>query len=702
MTVKTPDPAVKQIIAHCGRMDQGGCRLLVTVEGDRIVKVAGDPAGPLNRGYTCVKGRACHTRLTQPGRLTKPLKRRGKAGSFQEITWDDALAEIAAKLNAVKAEHGPGAVAFCQGMPKGLEHFALIRLANTFGSPNVVGPQNLCHMPREISGLHTCGFYPVVDHDKPWGCVMLFGSNPTSTNEEGQIHVQLLDQLKAGSDLVVVDPQRTDLAQRAMSMGERGAWLQVRPGGESVLALNLLSVVIEEDLIDRPFVDQYCHGFDKLTDLVASFRPEETTGKTGLEAGEVRRAVRLYAQADPAALQWGNGVEQSPANFDVCRALISLMALCGNLDKPGGNIDAGQGPGAGLGPFVRADLMPKKYKDMVSAAHGVVPRFMVVPPPYFRQAVLKGEPYPIKAAYVQTCNPLLAYSNSPETEAALKALDLLVVTDITMTPSAALADYVLPAATHFEFSDVGHYGLGHGFILARPKVINPPPDCRPDIEIINQLAKALGLGEYWFDDYRKLIDDLLAPTGLSYAEFTEKSMLARPKKYFKYREKGFRTPSGRVELSLSKAESGQLDFPALPKTWGPEEDPDYPLLLTTAKPADFMCSSDRALPALRDKRSGPLVKIHPDTAAAAGLQNGQEVVIETKAGAIVQTACVWDGVRPEVIVAEPGWWFPENRSPDMPAGDWRRANVNMLTGGELSRAFGTPNMRSLPCRVRPA
>ena len=139
------------------------------VEDNRIVSIKGDPEGPLNRGYTCLKGRANHERLSHPDRLTHSDQRVGErgGGKWESISWDQAVSTIARAFGRVKDEYGARAVAFCQGHAKGLEHFALIRLANTFGSPNVVGPQNLCHMPREISGLHTCGFYPVVDYRIP-------------------------------------------------------------------------------------------------------------------------------------------------------------------------------------------------------------------------------------------------------------------------------------------------------------------------------------------------------------------------------------------------------------------------------------------------------------------------------------------------------------------------------------------------------
>ena len=192
---------IRWIKTHCGKMDHGGCGLLVGVKDNRIVKVKGDPDGFLNKGYICPKGIASPERLNHPDRLRYPLKRAGKRGEgkWDRISWDEALKEIAENLNNIKEKYGARAVAFGLGMPKGQEHFVLIRLANLFGSPNVVTSQDVCHAPREITGLHTCGFYPVADLHQPSKLVVLWASNITSTNEEGEICSMLLKQLKEGT-----------------------------------------------------------------------------------------------------------------------------------------------------------------------------------------------------------------------------------------------------------------------------------------------------------------------------------------------------------------------------------------------------------------------------------------------------------------------------------------------------------------------
>ncbi len=682
---------------HCGRMDHGGCGLLCRVEDNRIVQIKGDPEDPVSEGHICIKGLSHPRRLAHPDRLRSPLLRRGERGEnrWESIPWSEALALIADRLNEIKERHGARAVAFCQGMPKGLEHFVLIRLANTFGSPNVVGPQDVCHMPREITSMHVCGFFPVVDYDLPTSCVFLWGSNPTATNEEGVIHRKLMKRIKAGSRVIVVDPRRTEMASRA------DYWLQLRPGSETALALSVLSVIVEERLYDEDFTSSWTHGFDQLASSVLRYAPEKLEEITWVDAGLVREATRLYATAKPAVIHWGNGIEQNVSNLETCRALVSLMAVTGNLDVPGGNLDGGEPPVTSLRSFVQADLLPKKFAEMISFRHKVLPRFMVVPPAHFYRAVIDDDPYPVRGAYIQCANPVLSYVDSREVVRALKYLDFLVVSDLFMTPTAALADVVLPAATELEFNDIGHYGLGHGYILARPRVVDPPPECWPDIKILNELGKALGLGEYWFDDYEEIPEEILRPSGLSYAQFAEQGMLKSERRYRKYLERGFATPSGKVELVLSKAE--KMGFPPLPEFEGlPEELTDeFPLVLTSAKPAEFLCSSNRRIEALRKRRPDPVLTVHPDCAREAGIVEGDEVYVTTRRDQIRFKAVLWDGVDPRVVCADPGWWLPETGPENLYS--WDRSNFNVLTDGtKLGKAFGTPNLRAIACRISKA
>jgi anaerobic selenocysteine-containing dehydrogenase len=680
---------------HCARMDHGGCALLVGVNDNEIVQIKGDPEGYLNRGYTCYKGRVSPDRLTHADRLRYPLKRAGERGEgkWQRISWEEALAETAANLLAIKEKHGARAVGFGVGMPKGLEHFVLIRLANIFGSPNVIASQDVCHAPREITGIHTCGFYPVADLHNPTNLILSWASNVLSTSEEGQIASLALQQLKNGAKLIVVDPRRTELAERA------DLWLQLRPGTAQALALGFLHVIIGESLYDHEFVEKHTYGFEDLAQQVQPFTPERVAEITWVPADVIRRAARIYAAAKPAALQWGNAIEHDINVFDATRSLVCLMAVCGYLEVPGGNVNAHDPKIMGLAEFVRADLIPDKRKEMIGAYHGIIPRLMTVSPAHFRKAVIERTPYPVRGYYGMCTNPLVAWADSAVTYEAFKSLDFVAIAEIFMTPTAAMADIVLPIAHQYEMNDIGHYGIGHGMILARPKIVDPPPECWPDMKIMNELGKRVSPPECWHDDHEAFLEDVVRPAGLTYSEFAARGYLKGPDHFRLHREKGFRTPTGKVELKLSTAEKFKLkplpEFTTLPE----EDDPDYPLILISAKSRYYLLSSYRWVARLREKRPHPLVEIHPETAAAHGISDGDTVMIETKYGEIMQVARVTDVVHPRIVSADLGWWFPEG---DAAAQfEWRKSNFNMLTSiGKLGKEFATPNIKNLPCRIR--
>jgi anaerobic selenocysteine-containing dehydrogenase len=687
---------IRWIRTHCARMDHGGCSILAEVRNNKIIRIKGDPAGFLNSGYVCPKGLASPERLSHPRRLKYPLRRKGGRGEgqWQRVSWEEAMQEIGENLERAREKHGAKGVAFCQGMPKGMEHFVLIRLANVFGSPNVVGVQDVCHAPREVSGVHTCGFYPVADFHHQSRLAIMWGSNLTSTNEEGEICSLLLEQVRRGTDLIVIDPRRTALARKAR------LWLQIRPGADNALALAFLNVIIGEGLFRKDFVEDWTHGFEELAVAVRGYTPEKMSSVTWVEPGLIREAARSYALSGPAAIQWGNPIEHNTHAFDTARALVCLMAICGDLDVPGGNIQANDPPILGLGKFVRADLIPAKRKEMIHAYHNTIPGLMTVPGAFFRRAVLEEFPYPVKAAYFQCTNPLITYADSRKTFGALMRLDFFVVSDIFMTPTAALADVVLPAATHFEFNDIGHYGLGHGYVLARPRVVDPPGECWPDMKILNELGRAITPKQYWYEDYEDLLGEVLGPSGLTYTQFAEKGYLKGEDRFQKYLSSGFRTSTGKVELCLKKADSYPVSplprFDGLPV----EDDPDYPLVLTSAKSPHYLHSSYRWLEVLRRHSPGPVAEIHPDTAAEYGINEGEEVIIETRAGRITQTARLSRGIHPRVINASYGWWFPEG-SPGSQY-EWERSNFNMLTSvGELGKEFGTPNLKGIGCRIAP-
>jgi anaerobic selenocysteine-containing dehydrogenase len=321
------------------------------------------------------------------------------------------------------------------------------------------------------------------------------------------------------------------------------------------------------------------------------------------------------------------------------------------------------------------------------------------------KAILSGRPYPIRTMYIQGGNPLLSYANAAETFQALKNLEFLAVAEIFMTPTAQLADIVLPTATNFEFDDIGHYGLPHGFILARPKVVDPPAECWPDLLILNELGKKLGQEKSFWPTLQACLDDVMKPAGMSYEDLKKTGILKGQWKYRSYENRGFGTPSGKVEIYSSRFKDWGYD--PLPvyrdiletQGMGAGEIPDYPLLLTSAKDPSYFHSAYRNISSLRKLSPEPLVFLHPEAAQKIDIREGDWVGIETRMGKIRQKVAFSADLDPRVVVAAYGWWFPERK--DLELCGWKESNINILTENNppYEPAIGSTNLRAIRCRV---
>ncbi len=686
----------------CARMDHGGCGILVHVEDGKIVKIEGDPDSPLNRGTLCAKGIAQVERLNHPDRLKYPMMRTGKRGEgkWTRISWDEALNRIAGKIQEIIEREGQRAISFIQGTPKGLELYLMIRLANLLNVPNIATPGNICHMPRETASNLSCGFFPIPDYDHPPSLVLIWGSNLFQTNEEGILGIQLKRAIDRGTKLIVIDPRKSPAASRAE------LWLKPKPGTDLLLALGMLRVMVEEHLYDNPFVEKWTIGFPELIEHLKTYSLDRVSELTWVSKEEIVDATRLLAKTKPACIQWGNALEHNNHSVQCARALLILMALSGNLEVPGGNVKREAPPLMRPGELVQSKKFPDKKQKIMTPEFRLATLMGFVPYQMIVKAILTGKPYPIRFMYIQGSNPLLSYANAKETSEALQKLDFLAVSEIFLTPTAQLADILLPAATHFEFDDIGHYGLPHGFILARPKVIDPLEECWPDTKILNELGKRLGLEQYFWKDIRDCLDELLQPSGITYEDFKRIGILKGKWEYRTYEKNGFNTPSKKFEIySQQMKEWGYAPLPTFQEgkeslISSPESQKEYPLLLTSAKDPFYFHSSLRNIPSLRKNSPDPIVLVHPETALDLEVYEGDWVSIETKIGMIRQKAKLDSEIDPRVVIASFGWWFPERK--DMELSGWKESNLNILTDNNppYEPAIGSILLRGIPCRIK--
>jgi anaerobic selenocysteine-containing dehydrogenase len=532
--------------------------------------------------------------------------------------------------------------------------------------------------------------------------VIVWGSNLFQTNEEGIIGSQLKVAIKRGAKLIVIDPRKTGIASKA------DLWLQPRPGTDLALALGMLKVMVDENLYEKTFVEQWTKGFPELIDHLQQYPIDWVSETTWIPKKQIVKAAHLFSQTKPACIQWGNALEHNRNSFQCARALLTLMAITGNLEVPGGNVNRPPPPIMRPGKLVQIMRFPDKKEKIMSPEFRLATNMGFVPSQLIVKAILTRKPYPIRMMYIQGGNPLLSYANATETFKAMKQLDFLAVSEIFLTPTAQLADIVLPAANNFEFDDIGHYGLPHGYILARPKIVEPPGECWSDSNILNELGKRLGLAQYFWHDMGDCLDDILKPAGLTYDDFKKVGILRGKWEYKSYEGKGFNTPSRKVEIHSQQLKEWGFDplpdFQELPESLysTPELFKEYPLIFTSAKDPFYFHSSNRNIPALRKLSPNPIVLIHPETASRFGIGEGDWVSIETKRGTIRQMAKLSSDIDPRVIVLSFGWWFPERK--DLELSGWKESNLNLLTdnGPPYEPTLGSLPLRAVLCRIHKA
>ena len=702
-------PKKTRIVRSACRGCHGVCQVLVYLEGNRVVKVTGDPDSPTSRGYLCPKGKAAPELLYHPDRLTYPLRRAGGRGEnkWKRVSWDEALSEMVDKFTQIKRESGAEFVAIGQGTGRPHTEWTT-RFANAFGTPNFIGPAHICYIPRVISSTLTVGRLPVCDiygfgGQKP-ACILIWGCNITySGAADGMCGGMLNRALKEARKVIVVDPRRIGPAETA------DYWLQLRPGTDGALALAMINTIITEDLVDHHFVDNYSIGFEKLVEHARHFTPEWAEPITRVKAANIRAAARTYATNSPACLQWGNGMDMSVCSFHTGRSLLILMGITGNIDRPGGNVL--WVPPAKVKPksiLINRDhrgeqfLLPGQKKRMIGT--GKFPFCPNTHTPSFWESAVTGQPYRVRGLWIVGSNPLVTATQGMKIERALKEhLEWTVVSDIFMTPTAQLADLVLPAATWLEQDDVVFF---HKIwcVIARKKLAQFG-EARDDRDVIFDLAHRLGLREAFpWRDSAQYLDWVLEETGLNFEQFCERSIIIGEMRYRKYETEGFKTPTGKFEISSSIMETMGLSSlplfrePPLSPISTPELANEFPLILISGtKIRNFFHSELRQVESLRDGNIDPLVEIHPETASSLGIGEGDWIWIESPLSRVKMKAKLFEGIAPDVVNAQHGWWFPEETPPEY---GWKRSNVNLLYGdNHFDPENGSEPLKSYLCNV---
>lgn len=712
---------MEERITICG-ICPGACGVIAELEDGKLERIRPIPKGhPV--GTVCVRGVHAKEIVYSPDRLKHPLRRAGATGEgrFERVSWDEAMDGIAEKMKQIKAESGAEALMFYGGRgafeaslvdmfaPPNIYVPTINGVLFPFGSPNTTGVNSLCYVSYGVlASVPTLGIdmrstYTDYRNARVLVC---WGANPATDSPPSAMTRMLQSKKKSGARIIVIDPMRTEIARRA------DMYVPIRSGTDGALALSLAQVAIEEGIYHEDFVDNWTEGFPEFASYVQGFRPEVAEGITGVPANTIRELARILASQGPAGLTMYTGLEYSNCGVQSIRAVLSLWAITGNIDVPGGMVLRPKT----ASPFKRKDVPPPPgprpigadrypmFADMLKSAH-----MMEVP-----RAILNGDPYPVRGMVNVGGSILTAYPNPSLWEKCLAKLDLLVVADRFMTADARYADYVLPATTMFEIDSVMKYLSG--FVQLRQKAIEPVGEARNDYLILADLARRLGYGDIYPQTEEDMIKFILegspvtiedlrkSPQGLSYE---------KPATGFKKYETGqlrsdgkpgFDTPSGKVELASSiLAKYGYDPLPAYAEpVEGPLANPEmakrYPLVLNTgARIQPTFRSQHQNIPGLVKMQPSAQCLVSPQDAAARGIANGNKVVVETARGQVTYEARVTDNVQPGSVEVNVGGGNPLH-----PPG-WRDSNTNYLTDMDNRDPIsGFPVLKALLCQVRKA
>jgi formate dehydrogenase major subunit len=692
------DRTVDSLCPFCGV----GCQVTLHVRDERIMRVEGRD-GPANAGRLCVKGRYGFDYVQHRQRLTRPLVRRADApksaeftmdpddvsAAFREASWEEALALAAGRLRQIRERHGPRALAgFGSAKGSNEEAYLFQKLVRTgFGVNNVDHCTRLCHASSVAALLEGIGSGAVsnpvrdVDHAE---VIFLIGSNTTVNHPVAATWIK--NAARRGAKLVVADPRRTEIARFASH------YLQFRPGTDVALLNAMMHVIVAEGLIDEAFIARRTEGFAELRAHLAGYSPEAMAPVCGIAADTIRQVARLYAGARAAMILWGMGISQHVHGTDNARCLIALALMTGQIGRPGTGLHPLRGQNnvqgasdSGLIPMVFPDYQRvddpqarRRFEALWGTALDPRPGLTVVE---IMDGALAGD---IRGMYIMGENPAMSDPDLAHARAALANLDWLVVQDIFLTETAYLADVVLPASAFPE--KTGTFTNTDRLVqLGRP-ALTPPGEARQDWEIIQDMARGLGL-DWRYRDVSQVFEEMRRAmpsiAGITWQRLQQEHAVTYPC----LREGDPGEPV--VFTETFPTATGRARFvPAAVLPPAEQPDADYPLVLITGRQLEHwhtgaMTRRSRVLDAIEPH---PVASLHPADLAALGIAPGAPLTVSSRRGCIALYARADDGIaRGSVFI--PFCYY--------------EAAANLLTNPALDPYGKIPEFKYCAVAVRP-
>jgi anaerobic dimethyl sulfoxide reductase subunit A len=649
----------------CGK-DCGGdaCPLLACVEDGQVRRVINNPAGgKFLKG--CRRGFDMPLEEYAPDRLLTPLIRTGRRGSgqFRQASWDEALDLTASQLGETKAKYGANSILNLSSAGSiGALHstFALLgRFLNLFGGCTRLTGSYSNGAARFIlpyllgSNFSNSGFDPATMQYS--NMIILWGANLLETRQGSEVPQRLVQAKKRGAKIVVIDPRRSATVKQAATW-----WIPIRPGTDAALMLAVLYVLIDGNLLDRPFINAHSSGFEELEAYVLGktgspvCTPQWAEQICGVSSNEIIHFGRAYAAAKPAMLFPGYSIQRVYAGEETYRLTVALQLATGNFGKLGGSTGSINSflPGARVGKLETPSLPDQPEAPTLRWPDAVL------------QGKAGGYPTDIHAIYNVGANFLNQGSDIPKNIAAFEKVDFSVSHSIFLTPTARYCDVVLPAATALEKEDVGLPWLGN-YLLYKPQIIPPRGQARNDYDILCDLAGRLGFGQEYSEGrsaaewVQAFIADSEIPdadefrrSGIYLASDQERVGLAdfsaNPQKF------PLDTPSGKVEIA-SRAYQNATAGPAFPGWQAPPCDDRYPLQLISPKSALRTHSQGSNIAEIQKKEAHCLT-MHPADAAKRGIKTGELVLLHNEQGKAHLLVRLSEDIVPGVVCLPEGRW----------------------------------------------
>ena len=693
------------------------CPLSAKVDDGQVVKVT-TRDHPFFKDVICMKGAYAPKSFAHPDRLMQPLKRVGERGEgkWETVTWDEAMDDIAERLKVVVDKYGPEALAVAGSNANiGLDNGLTRRFMNLIGTPNFISGVAYCMGNTAAVSRMVYGWYPRGDllNSK---CIVLFGHDPR--RHSWTIEYKTIRTAQAmGAKLIVLDPRRSENADRA------DVYLPLRAGTDAAMTFGWLNVIIEEELYDKAFVEKWTTGWDEFVERVREYPVERVAEITGVDADLIREAARMYATAEAAAIPWSPITDQQISSTSAIRLQCFLRAITGNLDIKGGEVFTGFNPGirsdseiemheaipdAQKAKQLGADQFPVfTYRGMAPMddatekvwghryANLVGGCYMANPYSTFK-AMTDGDPYPVKAFFALANNTLMSFANTRRIHDALMNQDLIVAYEHMLTPTAQLADYVLPGDSWLE-----RPGMMAGL---SDQAMDAPGECRSIVYFWTELAKRMGLAEHFpWESAEALLDYRLEPAEATWAGVVAEGSLPKADNAErKYEQTGFATPSGKVELSSSILEG--FGFDPLPYYREMKADAEFPMSMFIGLPDDeYYRTGHRHIPELRRRAQDPSFYVSAVDSEALGLAEGDWARVTTSTGDMVARAFVRSGMPKGLVRVPHGWWKPESKTGlEELSGMWSFSDAQITPDEDpelIDWEQGIPHMKGVPCSL---